>query len=768
VARQLRDPDPVEAEQRLAQVRDTIEILVDGRNIAAAAGEDAPFPILCELASELQDLHRGRRAKALVRFPHGPWEIVVVRRGDRALLSFYGTGTTPEVHAHDLSVPYRALAASIGEASDILIRQLVDLEPSWSEAPWIRRFRAAVESLRSGGTGPSAPAPVLGGILGAGRPATDRAAPGPFALEAAADLGDTGMLAYRGAHAFDLHSLLFSGRLTVRTPGSETSLPSGYLFLAVEGLLHGADVVLGLLDGEGPHRTVSFSDGRSAFNIGWLPERRGVRFVAWDRANGQTVLPEQVVDAEDFVEAVLAAASRMADAVLTRNPEQRRNRRLTDLLTEAAELGDWLADLRAGSVTRRREHRREAPEGVHSSEASAEPHQVRHAGFSCRWEVPVPGLIPGSLRLLGDVITCRTEASAWLIDRASGTVVRTRGEDGPPVVGTAAVPGALMLRHGDGSLACLDLPDGQLRWVARPDRHGAPPGLSAAVLPATGGQAVVIGGGGGRLHAFSTDHARPLWCFETRRATRFRLRRGPRLLYAAADDRSLYALDPATGELVWRYRAPAGLSAAPVLTRGVLVVAAGDGLVPDGRLVGLDPARGKVLWDICPGTALPRPMATYGGDVLVSSRFADGSAVQRIEAKTGTVVWRLELDRLGIDDLSAPVVAGDLALVKTDRGRVVALHAADGAPAWERAPDEEEALDVVENLDLQAERGLVFSATSALDVLAALDGRPLCRVPFQPAADGCFAVTADVGVITAGDDLVTSWDLRRYLALLDP
>lgn len=117
--------------------------------------------------------------------------------------------------------------------------------------------------------------------------------------------------------------------------------------------------------------------------------------------------------------------------------------------------------------------------------------------------------------------------------------------------------------------------------------------------------------------------------------------------------------------------------------QGVLYAAARDGVV-----LAMDPDTGRPRWE----TKLKEELSAgpgAGGD-LVAVATSSGDLIV-LEASTGKLRWR---KGVGAEVLSTPLLAGDRVIVRTVDGRMLALEAADGTEAWT-------AEDVVPRLSLR-------------------------------------------------------------------
>ncbi|MEO1000569.1 MAG: PQQ-binding-like beta-propeller repeat protein [Pseudomonadota bacterium] len=160
-------------------------------------------------------------------------------------------------------------------------------------------------------------------------------------------------------------------------------------------------------------------------------------------------------------------------------------------------------------------------------------------------------------------------------------------------------------------------------------------------------------------------------------------------LFATTGFADVIALDPATGEELWRRRVDAPFRAAPVYDAGILVAVSRDDIV-----YGLDPADGRVLWrrqgargsaGLIGGAA---PAAAAGIAVVP---FSSGE-VSGIVTRTGRRIWavalsggRRGLTRADIPDITGdPVIAGDAVYVANQSGALSAIDRRSGARLWTR------------------------------------------------------------------------------------
>jgi outer membrane protein assembly factor BamB len=168
---------------------------------------------------------------------------------------------------------------------------------------------------------------------------------------------------------------------------------------------------------------------------------------------------------------------------------------------------------------------------------------------------------------------------------------------------------------------------------------GAQPKLRLGLAPATDGQHVYLAGPKGTVQALDAASGKLLW----RREVKLALAGGPGvgggLVLVGSADGDVLALDAATGKDRWRVRVNTEILSAPVVGNGVVVLH-----TVDGHLYGLNAANGEQRWV----TEQPVPRLTLRG-------------------------------------MSAPVIAGELAVAGFDNGRLMAVTVGGGITAWDVA-----------------------------------------------------------------------------------
>lgn len=156
-------------------------------------------------------------------------------------------------------------------------------------------------------------------------------------------------------------------------------------------------------------------------------------------------------------------------------------------------------------------------------------------------------------------------------------------------------------------------------------------------------------------------------------------------VFVLAADRSIAAFDAASGRKLWQNQRP---GEALVLRQGIVLIPVQNTLVAgfSGRLVGLNPMSGAVVWD----AAIATPRGTNDIERLVDlvsgvrrnagvvCARAFQAAIGCVDTAIGKVLWRRNASgSVGLQGDEQNIYG-----VESD-GRLIAWRAADGEPSWE-------------------------------------------------------------------------------------
>jgi outer membrane protein assembly factor BamB len=252
------------------------------------------------------------------------------------------------------------------------------------------------------------------------------------------------------------------------------------------------------------------------------------------------------------------------------------------------------------------------------------------------------------------------------------------------IAGTFALGRLPMELHRGGSFAPEPPPPA---WPAGPaPRWTRSLGAAVWASPAVRDGVVYVGAADGRLHAVRVADGGEVWTWA-----------GPRPLYGEAlvagevlyvvDDRSdLICLDRADGHLRWRVplHDPAAGDAAlanksfthrtpvPVVAEGTVYVGS-----VDGGFYALDAVTGRTRWRHEAGAPIYAGATPLGREALVVGCF-DGT-VLTLDRGSGAELTRV---RVGGPVASAPVVAGDIAIVGSRDYLLYGVNLARAAVTW--------------------------------------------------------------------------------------
>jgi hypothetical protein len=137
-----------------------------------------------------------------------------------------------------------------------------------------------------------------------------------------------------------------------------------------------------------------------------------------------------------------------------------------------------------------------------------------------------------------------------------------------------------------------------------------------------------------------------------------------------SNDRCVYGVDAATGEQRWKVELKSTVVSAPCIANGIVCVGS-----QDHRLLAIEADSGKTLWTFTTAGNIVGAPAVKGGVVYVGSR---DHLLYALDQQTGTLKWTAKLSR---DVLSAVSVHGSRVFGVDPLRGIVRLRTADGKPA---------------------------------------------------------------------------------------
>lgn len=192
------------------------------------------------------------------------------------------------------------------------------------------------------------------------------------------------------------------------------------------------------------------------------------------------------------------------------------------------------------------------------------------------------------------------------------------------------------------------------------------------------------------------------------------------VVYAAAVEGGVHALDLATGSQRWRYESKLPLSGGPGVGNGLVVVGS-----LEGDVVALDAADGHEKWTAKVNNEVLSAPAIGGGLVFVHSN--DGR-VTAFDAETGARRWFYSGDApaLTVRGTGGITLGPGILFVGGDNGTLTALNMNDGSVLWSVPVAEPEGRSELERMaDVDGEailEGTTLFATSYKNKTVAIDG----------------------------------------------
>lgn len=229
-----------------------------------------------------------------------------------------------------------------------------------------------------------------------------------------------------------------------------------------------------------------------------------------------------------------------------------------------------------------------------------------------------------------------------------------------------------------GRVVCLNLDTGSLLWSTEAG------GVISAPI-AVGEKAVFIvtrkttedgSDAGAYLRAVDKETGLTLWAKDYTRAFTSPLELARGRIYAGSADGSLYALDGAGGEIIWRAETQDVVRGRALVTDDAIYFGSDD-----GALRGVDVERGREVFKFQTNGRVEGRPAIDDRDIYFGS--ADGY-VYALDLRSRKLRWR---SRTGAAIEASPVPAGDIVLVASFDNFVYALSRANGDRVWKRRLD---------------------------------------------------------------------------------
>lgn len=298
-----------------------------------------------------------------------------------------------------------------------------------------------------------------------------------------------------------------------------------------------------------------------------------------------------------------------------------------------------------------------------------------------RWVTATKGPILASPVVAdGALYVGSSDRSFYALDARSGRV-RWRCDVGVPLFATAVVVNGLVCFGADAKIIALETATGKQRWMLDTGEV-----FSSPVAAAEG--VLYFHDRDNALYALDAATGRPKWKVkkgafkvekeEAKGQESLALAPAASLapwasegrVYLCASDGTLHAVDARTGEDIWSTRAPQGgdpFGSAPLHADGRVYV---SGRGPNGDCYALDAATGRLIWRCSTGAANESASPAIMGRLIVVS--SQQGRLSWIDAATGQLRYQYATDT-GFC-FSAPACAEKTAYIPSMNGRVQAIQ----------------------------------------------------------------------------------------------
>lgn len=659
------------------------------------------LPALADLTAAATALARGLKRKVLLPLDSTPTEYALVRRADEVVVSVYETGSAPEVHQLDRRVPLPVLLRACANA--MVEEAQRSVEPTARQIAVRLAERAIRTQLAPDPGGDCRPEVRRGGSIEPGDE------PLAFGFEIA--IHPNPGSASHAARA-DVHALLFHGKLWVHVRGRRLHLGTGPVMLAVQRMVVAARLLVEACHaGRATHarlRAGSFGiavklDADEAVSLTFTSER------------GQ--LGAAALDVPAAVNPILQLASSMLRALLSVDPTQARNLRVTALRDEIREVRRMLRSQEGDGAFVNEDPDRVrlavAPEATPARGEHAPAAETRGLRLEERWRIALDDLDASSVFFCGDRLVLSSASHTVAVDRDDGGVLWAReGSRATLMAGRA-----LLRLSNDGDVEICDVADGEPRAIARvAPRIGGP--TAALVSHGEGAPPVaVLAEGEAGLVAIDLRTGEPRWRFQVGRGAAAAMTRAGRVVLVACAG-AVHAIDLASGEDLWRYTAR-GSFASPTRIVGDVVVA-----VAGRDCHGIDLFTGQRRWL----RRLPQPAVA---DAVAARELVlvpvERDRVVALHGATGEMAWTVTDPGLGSGASSLHV--DDRLIVNAPGGHLTALDLDGGDVAWRRILGEPLADEIPRTLEPVLRGGALFVPAGTVHVIGPRAGNCLGEVP---------------------------------------
>ncbi|MDJ0765144.1 MAG: PQQ-binding-like beta-propeller repeat protein [Myxococcota bacterium] len=731
------------------QIRDVVDIVVEGSSICGRTDADSVFFLIRDLLNGVQKLKSGEPV-ARISFYEGPFELVLLKFRSAVFVTFYRSGRRPQVIVKDRKVGFEALKTGVMASALQLLTQATAADKEATRDPLISEIKTLYEGLAR-----PIEAPFTREDTGVPDTKTIRStrwrtprSEESFSFGFQFTAAPTDLHAPVKPRGSDLFPLLFKGEHVVHARGRRRVLGNGFLFLQTERLLASLRQLLAAWEEGRPMSVRLISDG---LIVGVrLGSDDGLVVSLMDSSKENAIVVLTDLTPWEYAEAVLGVARELRRLIVEVDPAQRRNLRLEMFSREVRALANWVKEQQRGAVINEDiERYRKLAEQRRTSDASVLIGEASRLRFREEWRVEIEAPDLTGTTLHGDVAIISARGAVHGIDTKSGAIAWRRETDRSDARFQIAGPDGLVKATPSGDIELIDLFTGVLRWrtTLSPRSGGAPVVLAMADGPAPG--LVVVAEQDRKIVALDMRSGEPHWRFSTARGGQFALRRYGRLLYISSNDSHFNAVDIEDGSLVWRFTDRTRFCAPPAIHGDTLLAVGGRPGRPEGRIYALNAFSGEHLWDLpLEGGAVTAPIVA-DSVALVPIRIGRRCEFAGIDVDQGEVLWRR--DATGWADTSALMALDKQFIVNSAGGVIRAIDAHAGGETWTTVLGPTCSEDVPLNLKIALRGGMLFVPADTVYVVSPETGHVIHSLGGEPPVPDLLQVDANCAVFVAED-----------------
>ncbi|MDX9883012.1 MAG: PQQ-binding-like beta-propeller repeat protein [Prolixibacteraceae bacterium] len=306
-------------------------------------------------------------------------------------------------------------------------------------------------------------------------------------------------------------------------------------------------------------------------------------------------------------------------------------------------------------------------------------------------------------------VYANTRGAVMAIDQKNGKTIWAF-QTGGKIYSTPLIEGTrVVCPSTDNTIYCLDLKTGRLQWSFETEK-------SIVASPVSDGKNVFVGASDGHFRAIDLQNGKLIWQFDgVKNFVETRPLIYDNAIYFGSWGNTFYALDKASGNLLWkrekhtnRMLSPAAVW--PVAANGKVFMVA-----PDRRMTALDAKTGCEIWDSGDYSCRESIGISDDGSLVYIKNMQEGNVNAIFTAsKKQEIAWECKAG-LGYEIGPSPITErGNLVFVPTGNGVVCAINKQSPQQvAWKY-----KASDALINY--------VFPVAKNRVLLTTLDGKVIC------------------------------------------